>query len=157
MAREIERKFLVRSDDWRRDADAGVRYRQGYISTSPGRVVRVRAADARGWLTLKGMAEGIARDEFEYPIPVADAHEILDRLCRKPIIEKVRYHVAFGGHVWEVDVFEGANTGLVLAELELPSADTPFALPAWAGDEVSGDHRYSNAALVGNPYASWPK
>lgn len=157
MPQEIERKFLVRSDDWRRAADAGTRYRQGYLSTDAARIVRVRVAGERAWVTIKGSARGIARDEYEYPVPVADADAMLDRLCLHPLIEKVRYHVPFAGHVWEVDVFERDNAGLVVAEVELPAEDTPVELPPWAGAEVSDDPRYSNAALVERPYSTWDR
>lgn len=155
MPHEIERKFLVRSDDWRHAADGGERYRQGYLSTDAGRVVRVRAAGTKAWLTIKGSARGIVRDEYEYAIPIADADAMLDTLCRRPIIEKVRHRVPFAGHVWEVDVFEGENAGLVIAEVELPSEETVVELPAWVGAEVSDDRRYSNAALVEHPYSEW--
>lgn len=155
MAQEIERKFLVRDDTWRATADAGTRYRQGYLSTDPRRIVRVRVGGDKAFVTIKGLARGIARDEYEYPIPVADAESMLDALALRPLIEKVRHHVHHAGHRWEVDVFSGENAGLVVAEVELPSEGTPVDLPPWVGQEVSHDPRYSNAALVERPYSSW--
>ena len=157
MPQEIERKFLVRDDSWRAAADAGTRYRQGYLSTEPRRVVRVRLGGDRAFVTIKGITRGIARDEYEYPIPVADAETILDALAIRPLIEKTRHHVHHAGHLWEVDVFAGENAGLVVAEVELPSEDTPVDLPPWVGAEVSHDPRYSNAALVEKPYSSWSR
>ena len=155
MPQEIERKFLVGDDSWRAAADAGTRYRQGYLSTDPQRIVRVRVGGEKAFVTIKGIARGIARDEYEYPIPVADAEAMLDALALRPLIEKVRHHVRHAGHLWEVDVFAGDNAGLVVAEVELPSEDTPVELPPWVGAEVSHDPRYSNAALVERPYSKW--
>jgi len=154
MGTEIERKFLVRGDAWRSRAE-GEPYRQGYLSVDPERTVRVRVAGTRGDLTVKGKSAGLARDEFEVPLPLADAHELLDRLCLRPLIEKVRYRVEHEGHVWEVDEFAGENQGLVLAEVELASPDEAVELPAWAGQEVSDDPRYYNANLVHHPFGTW--
>jgi adenylate cyclase len=156
MAREIERKFLVDPAQWRPDPAQGTRYRQGYLSRDPARTVRVRIAGDHGFLTVKGLTKGIERLEFEYEIPRADAEAILDRLCPRPRIEKVRYRESFGGRVWEVDVFEGENAGLILAEVELDSADAQVALPPWAAREVSDDPRYFNSNLTEHPYSSWP-
>ncbi len=153
MAQEIERKFLVRGDGWRHGE--GERYRQGYLCSEPGRTVRVRVAGARGYLTVKGRTEGIARDEFEYPIPLDDAEAMLDRLCVPPLIDKTRHRVEHAGHSWEVDEFHGENEGLVLAEVELATADERPPLPAWVGEEVSQDPRYFNANLARRPYRSW--
>jgi len=155
MATEIERKFLVQRDAWRADTAAGVRYRQGYLASFPSPVVRVRVAGDRGYLTIKGPTSGISRMEFEYPIPLADAEAMLDALCAAPLIEKVRYRVPYAGHTWEVDAFEGANAGLLLAEVELPAADAPVELPPWVGREVSDDPRYFNANLAVHPFAEW--
>jgi len=154
MGREIERKFLVRGEGWREGA-AALFIRQGYLSTDPGRVVRARIAGDRAFITVKGVAEGAGRDEFEYPIPVADAEAILDRICLRPLIEKTRHRVSFGGRAWEVDVFEGENRGLVIAEVELEGEDEPVEVPEWAGEEGTGDWRYENASLVSNPYGRW--
>ena len=155
MAVEIERKFLVVNDSWRAMAAPGIRFRQGYLSTDPRCSVRVRTSADKAWLNIKGAAEGIRRREFEYEVPADDAHEILESLCVKPVIEKTRYVVEHQGHDWEVDVFEGENTGLVVAEIELADTDERFALPGWAGDEVSGDARYLNQRLVDHPYSRW--
>ena len=157
MAREIERKFLVNPDEWRPDAARGIRIRQGYLSTDPARVVRVRTAGDRAFLTIKGRTEGIERDEFEYAIAMADAERMLARLCLQPSIDKHRYRVPFGGRVWEIDVFGGANAGLIVAEIELTSADDHPPLPPWIGQEVSADPRYFNANLIAHPYQSWPR
>jgi adenylate cyclase len=154
MGREIERKFLVRNEGWRSDAP-GVRFRQGYLSTDPEREVRVRLAGDRAFLTIKGKAAGAARDEFEYPLPVAEAGGILESLCLRPLIEKTRFRIDHGGRTWEVDVFDGENRGLVLAEVELGSEDEEVALPEWAGEEVTDVRRYKNASLVARPYRSW--
>ena len=155
MGVEIERKLLVVDDSWRAAAAPGMRYRQGYLSTDPSCSVRVRTCADVAWLNIKGAANGIRRREFEYEIPAADAHEILEELCMKPVIEKTRYLVEHRGHTWEVDVFEGENAGLVVAEIELASADDEFALPDWVGEEVSGDTRYLNQRLVEHPYSRW--
>lgn len=155
MAIEIERKFLVRTDRWHPDPAQGSRYRQGYLSIGPDLVVRVRTVEGQGYLTVKGGTTGISRLEFEYPIPGADAETMLDRLCPAPLIDKTRYRVPFEGLTWEVDVFEGENAGLVLAEVELPAADTPVTPPPWVGEEVSEDPRYYNAYLARHPFKQW--
>ena len=151
---EIERKFLVSVEAWRETAE-GTRYRQGFLSTEPERTVRVRVAGPRGSITVKGKNVGARRAEFEYEIPVADAERMLDTLCQRPLIEKVRYTLAAGPHTWEIDVFEGSNAGLVVAEIELSSEDEAFEKPAWVGDEVTDDPRYFNSNLVANPYGTW--
>ena len=155
MGVEIERKFLVVDDSWRATATPGTRYRQGYLSTDPRCAVRVRTSADRAWLNIKGAAAGIRRREFEYEVPADDAHEILEALCVKPVIEKTRYNVEHAGHAWEVDIFEGENAGLVVAEIELTSTDEPFALPDWVGDEVTDDARFLNQRLVEHPYSRW--
>lgn len=155
MAKEIERKFLVRSDAWRADARPGVPYVQGYLATEPKATVRVRVAGDRGYLTVKGKATGATRDEFEYEVPEGDARQMLE-LCGARV-EKTRYLVPHRGHDWEVDVFGGENDGLVVAEIELRSETEEFARPAWAGEDVTSDHRYANASLSRQPYASWKK
>lgn len=157
MGVEIERKFLVVNDSWRETASPGMRYRQGYLSTDPGNSVRVRVCGDKAWLNIKSAVVGVARCEYEYRIPSADAHAILEELCVKPLIEKTRFIVEHDGLAWEIDVFEGDNAGLVVAELELDSAGDAFMLPAWAGEEVSGDVRYYNQRLVGHPYSKWAK
>ena len=154
---EIERKFLVNLDaGWCPDPARGVRIRQGYLSGDPARVVRVRIAGESATLTIKGPTFRLSRPEFEYPIPVADAAAMLDMLCEKPLIEKIRYTEWFAGHCWEVDLFEGANTGLVVAEVEVPTEETAISIPYWIGQEVSGEPRYFNSNLMQWPFASWP-
>ena len=157
MSTEIERKFLVLRDQWHEDPAQGTRYRQGYLSVDPDRVVRVRTEGDRAFLTIKGRTSGVARDEYEFAIPLADAEELLGRLCLRPLIEKVRHRIPYDGHRWEVDVFSGANEGLVVAELELRSANEPFTRPPWLGREVSADPRYFNANLVSHPFTEWSR
>ena len=154
MGQEIERKYLLKDDSWRLGAE-GVLYRQGYLSTEVERNVRVRTIGERAFLTIKGKGEGITRLEFEYQIPIADGEAILDRLCDRPLIEKLRYKIEHRGLVWEVDEFRGENAGLVVAEVELESEDQAFAVPAWVGEEVTADPRYLNANLVRRPYTTW--
>ncbi|WP_337868474.1 CYTH domain-containing protein [Meiothermus sp.] len=156
MGTETERKFLVKSLAWKKGA-VGTPYRQGYLCRQEERTVRVRIAGDEAHLTIKGQALGITRLEYEYPIPLAEARELLDRLCIKPLIEKTRYRVEFCGRVWEVDEFMGENRGLVVAEVELESPDQPLELPDWAGEEVTHDPRYLNANLVEHPFSRWPK
>lgn len=155
MAIEIERKFLVNSDRWREKADAGQHLAQGYLIGAREASVRVRIEDERANLNIKSATLGIYRQEYEYPIPLADAREMLDTLCEKPVIEKTRYHVKHAGHTWEVDVFEGDNAGLVVAEIELASETETFEQPDWLGEEVSADPRYYNVSLVKHPFKAW--
>ncbi|MDR9436924.1 MAG: CYTH domain-containing protein [Thiohalophilus sp.] len=155
MAIEIERKFLVTSDRWREQADAGQHLAQGYLIGAREASVRVRIEGERANLNIKSATLGIHRQEYEYPIPLADAREMLDTLCEKPVIEKTRYHVEHAGHTWEVDVFEGENAGLVVAEIELASESETFEQPDWLGEEVSADPRYYNVSLVKHPYKAW--
>jgi len=155
MAVEVERKFLVADMSWQKGA-TGLLYRQGYLCTDKKRTVRVRIAGEQGFLTVKGRTRGISRLEFEYSIPVADAVEMLERLCENSIIEKIRYRIPYKGHIWEVDVFLGANKGLVLAEIELEDEHEEFARPPWLGREVTGDVRFYNSFLSRTPYTSWP-
>ncbi|MDJ0982598.1 MAG: CYTH domain-containing protein [Kiloniellales bacterium] len=154
MAKEIERKFLVAGEDWRVMAQ-GTRYRQGYLSTVKERTVRVRTIDDKGFLTVKGVSVGATRSEYEYEIPAADADEMLDDLCEKPIIEKNRYKIPIGDVTWEVDEFLGVNDGLIVAEVELRTEDQSFPKPDWIGDEVTGDPRYFNANLIARPFSTW--
>jgi adenylate cyclase len=155
MAKEIERKFLVNGPAYREGAEA-VHYHQGYIPTLNGTTVRVRIAGEKAMITLKGRAVGFSRDEYEYAIPVADAEEMLARLCVPPTIEKVRYTLPWGhGRHWEVDEFMGDNAGLTVAEIEVGSEDEAFERPAWLGREVTGDPKYYNSALCRRPYSQW--
>ena len=153
MGKEIERKYLVRGEAWRKLAQ-GVRYRQGYLSTVKERTVRVRTVDDRGYLTVNGVTVGATRKEFEYDIPRADAASLLE-MCEQPLVEKVRYKIPFGGLTWEVDEFEGANQGLVVAECELSSEDQRIELPPWIGEEVTADPRYFNSNLIAHPFSKW--
>ncbi len=201
MGKEIERKFLVRSDQFKQEAVSATLYRQGYIPTTNGMTVRIRIAGEQGYVTLKNRCVGFTRSEFEYPIPLDDAKEMLELLCEKPQIEKHRYVVpasykGAGGDdashedglasckstqcegedglascksaspndnavrptlKWEVDVFHGDNEGLVMAEIEVPDEATQFDLPAWIGEEVTGNKKYNNSYLCRNPYKDWEK
>lgn len=173
MALEIERKFLPRSDAWRSAATQSTLFRQGYLTTPPGASdpagvkssVRVRVEGGRGLLNIKSARLGVQRHEYEYEIPLAEANEMLDTLCVGGIVEKTRHLVpctvpgngAGRALVWEVDEFHGANEGLIVAEIELDSADQTFELPEWVGAEVSDDPRYYNVALAATPYAAWPR
>lgn len=156
MAREIERKYLVRGGEWRGLA-AGAPFRQGYLSTHEDRSVRVRVVGDRGYLTIKGRSRGAVRSEFEYEVPLADAQAMLDELCARPLIEKTRYRVPIAGLVWEIDEFAGDNAGLVVAEVELPDEGREVTKPDWVGEEVTDDPRYYNANLVANPFSTWRK
>lgn len=153
MATEIERKFLVTGNQWRSLA-TGKRYCQGYIASGL-RTVRVRVVGETGYLTIKGPTNGIARAEYEYPIPVNEAVEILHTLCEPPLIEKIRYRLELAGVLWEIDEFEGDNQGLILAEVELTHAEQAIALPEWIGQEVSDDPRYFNVNLAQHPFRQW--
>lgn len=155
MAIEIERKFLVTGDGWRAASDTGTRYVQGYIVGSRDASVRIRVQGDEAFLNIKSATLGVWRMEFEYPIPLADAEEMLKSLCEKPLIEKTRYFLRQGAHEWEIDVFAGDNAGLVVAEIELGDEDEDFARPAWLGEEVSHDARYYNVSLVKHPYKDW--
>jgi adenylate cyclase len=152
MGLEIERKFLVRGVDWRNDT--GVLYQQGYLNRDSDRTVRVRIAGDVAFLTIKGKNRGATRVEFEYPIPLADAQELL-AMCDGPLVEKTRFIVLHEGHRWEVDEFTGDNAGLVVAEIELHAEDEVFTAPAWLGEEVTHDPRYFNSRLSTHPFKNW--
>ena len=153
MGMEIERRFLVNSDEWRKLGDAR-EYRQGYLSVDPMRTVRVRVVGDQAWLTLKAKITDTSRHEFEYSIPRLDAQTILDAMCPMQV-EKNRTRLQFAGNLWEVYEFSGANAGLVLAEIELPGEDTAFDKPEWLGEEVTADSRFTNAYLADHPYSTW--
>jgi CYTH domain-containing protein len=155
MAEEIERKFLVAGDEWRRLAVSSQMLRQGYLSTVKERTVRVRIVDDEGFLTVKGITVGTTRAEFEYPIPGDDAAAMLDDLCERPLVEKTRHIVEHEGLTWEVDEFAGVNEGLIVAEVELERSDQEVPLPPWIGAEVTDDPRYFNANLIAHPYSEW--
>jgi len=153
MALEIERKFLVEEGVWRNVQ--GTKYRQGYLNSFKERTVRVRIIDDKGYLTVKGLSRGAVRVEYEYEIPGADAEAMLNDLCEKPLIEKMRYKIEFQGLLWEVDEFFGENQGLLIAEVELESEDQTFIKPEWVGEEVTDDPKYFNANLIHHPYSKW--
>lgn len=154
MGLEIERKFLVEGDGWRRESAVSI-FRQGYLSTVKERTVRVREVDDTAFVTIKGITVGATRLEFEYAIPVGDARELLDELCERPLIEKTRHVVEHGNHTWEIDEFTGANQGLIVAEVELDEAEETIDLPPWIGAEVTDDPRYFNSNLIAHPYRTW--
>lgn len=155
MATEIEYKFLICNERWRSQVDRSVRMRQGYLTSDTRCSVRVRVADNQGFLNVKSGTLGIQRSEYEYPIPLAEAEEILDTLCERPLLEKIRHYVRFGEHLWEIDEFAGDNAGLIVAEVELDHPDEPFARPDWLGEDVSHDIRYYNSQLARHPYRTW--
>lgn len=161
MATETERKFLVVGDAWRIGENGtnrvGTHYKQGYLVSSKERTVRVRIAGDTGYLTIKGPApEGmLGKPEYEYEIPLTDAEELFSTLCLPEKIEKTRYKIPFGSHVWEVDVFHGTNEGLVMAEVELQSEHEQPEIPDWIGQEVSDDSRYYNGRLAKEPFSTW--
>jgi adenylate cyclase len=154
MGVEIERKFLVQPG-WKPQSQ-GIAYMQGYLyAGGSGPAVRVRIGGNMAFLTIKGPAEGLARLEFEYAIPLEDARHMLQSLAGDRVIEKTRYLVEHQGHTWEVDVFGGRNSGLVVAEVEIVHPDEPVVVPDWVAREVSHDHRYSNAYLCMHPWLEW--
>ncbi len=153
MATEIERKFLVQGTPW--TSLTGIEMIQGYLHATAEWALRIRIAGETAWLTFKGAsADGMSRPEFEYPLPVADAREMLE-LWGGALVHKTRYRIPHEGHTWEVDVFHGENDGLVLAEVELRSTDEDVTLPPWSGTEVTGLERYYNAYLAAHPYQTW--
>jgi adenylate cyclase len=153
---EIERKFLLCSDAWRNQARSRVLMRQGYLSSGNRCSIRARIGGDSAWLNLKAKRSGMTRLEYEYPIPVEEANEILDELCEGPLIEKYRHEVVLGAHVWEIDEFLGSNAGLIVAEIELDSETESFERPSWLGDEVTTDERYYNFNLAKHPFTLWP-
>jgi adenylate cyclase len=155
MAHEIEHKFLVRDDSWRKEVYRSVPMQQGYLVSDKTCSVRIRIAGATAHLNIKSGTLGVSRSEYEYEIPLADARELLDQLCRQPLLEKTRHCVRYGNHVWEVDVFDGDNAGLVVAEVELETLGEAFERPLWLGEEVSHDPRYYNSQLAMHPYKDW--
>jgi adenylate cyclase len=152
--KEIERKFLVRGDGWRKNA-RGTFCRQGYLVACDDHVVRVRVLGEKAYLTVKGRKAGLSCPEYEYPLPLADAQDMLERICLRPFIEKIRYTLDFSGVFWEIDEFEGENKGLVVAEVELEQEHQAIELPAWVGREVSYDPKYWNVNLIKYPYCRW--
>jgi adenylate cyclase len=155
MALEIEHKFLLLNEDWRLEVKHAVHYKQGYLSSNPLSSVRVRISASQAWLNIKSATIGNHRQEFEYAIPLSDAHSLLDDLCVKPLVEKVRHFVYRDPHIWEIDEFLGDNAGLLVAEIELKQIDETFPKPTWLGEEVTSDVRYYNNNLSRLPYKDW--
>lgn len=155
MATEIERKFTIKNDHWRTEVNKSQRYVQGYLAGNERASIRVRIAGDKANINIKSATLGIFRQEYEYAIPLDDAQTMLDDLCEKPVIDKVRHFVSFAGKTWEIDEFSGENQGLIVAEIELNEIDESFELPAWAGEDVSHDKRYYNVSLVKHPYKNW--
>lgn len=154
MAMEIEKKYLVLNNQYKSSA-ASALFRQGYLSVDLERSVRVRIYNGKGFLTVKGKTKSCSREEYEYEIPIEDAQRMLENLCIRPIIEKVRYFLTFEGRKWVIDEFSGVNEGLVIAEIELESEQQTFKKPEWVGLEITSDYRYFNSNLVEKPYQSW--
>ena len=156
MAVEIERKFLVKNDDFKLEAKRIHKIRQGYLNSNKNRAVRVRVWDEIGYLTIKGKSNtsGTSRFEWEKEIPIAEAEQLL-LLCEPSVLEKKRYIIEHGNHTFEVDVFLGINDGLIVAEIELQDEDEPFSKPNWLGKEVTGDPKFYNASLSKTPYSEW--
>ncbi len=156
MAKEIERKFLVKNDDFKECVRQSQKIVQGYLSSVPERAVRVRIKGDKGFLTVKGIGNesGMSRFEWEKEISVDDAKDLL-KICEPGIIDKTRYIVQYKGYVYEIDEFYGDNDGLIVAEIELESEDDIFEKPEWLGEEVTGDVKYYNAMLMKNPYKNW--
>lgn len=154
MGQEIEKKYLLLNDDWRK-LGKGKSYCQGYLSSEKGRTVRIRTINTLGIITIKGLSKNGIRPEYEYEIPFEDAKEMLSNLCLQPLIRKTRYKIPWENFIWEVDEFEGDNMGLIFAEIELEYPGQKFPKPPWIGQDVTDDRRYYNANLVAHPYKMW--
>ena len=159
MALEIERKYLVDLNAIKAlgngELENGMSIKQGYITTIDHTAVRIRVIDEAAYLTLKGKNDGMTRTEFEYEIPPHEAEAIIDTLCHGPVIDKTRYHLNHGDHLWELDIFHGDNHGLVVAEIELDHEEEDFLQPDWVIAEVTGDAKYYNSSLLSNPFKMW--
>ena len=155
MSLEIERKYRVTNNSYQAQSSQCTYYKQGYLSVDKHRTIRIRIVGDEAFITIKGATEGCTRKEFEYPIPVADATEMLDSLSLPGIIEKKRYRYPYEGHLWEIDEFLGENEGLVVAEIELESESESFPIPPFIGVEVTGEPRYYNSNLAVKPYNQW--
>ena len=155
MGTEIERKFTLKNEDWREEVTNSQRYVQGYLAGNERTSVRVRIAGEKANINIKSATLGIFRQEYEYSIPLEDAQKMLDDLCEKPVIDKIRHLVTFENKLWEIDEFSGENQGLIVAEIELNDIDEKFELPQWANEDVSHDKRYYNVCLVTHPYKDW--
>jgi adenylate cyclase len=155
MGVEIERKFLVDHDRWKQlQKPQGLIIRQGYMLKDAAKTIRIRVKDDLSYITIKGKTEGISRSEYEYAIPLKDGNELLAAFC-DAVVDKVRYCINFAGKLWEVDVFNGDNEGLIVAEIELDHDQEAFELPDWVATEVTDDSRYYNSNLSVNPYKNW--
>jgi len=154
MAKEIERKFLVKNENWKQGTK-NVYICQAYLFKSENKQVRIRLLDDEAFIAVKSSKDGIIRQEYEYKIPKDDANEIIMNLCEKPYIEKYRYYYHYMGYLWEIDEFLGDNKGLIVAEIELENENKVFEKPDWVGEEVTHDKRYYNSNLVSNPYKNW--
>lgn len=157
MPHEIERKFLVNHERWNQlSKSEGKKYRQGYLVVEDEKVIRVRRTPEKGFITIKGKSVGITRAEYEYEIPAEEAEELISKFANS-IISKTRYNIEVSGKVWEVDVFEGDNEGLIVAEIELKYEDEAFVRPDWIGEEVTDQERYYNSRLAVEPFTQWHK
>lgn len=154
MPLEIERKFLINLDQIELPNN-GLNIKQAYINTTSNTTVRVRVVNDKAYLTLKGENREAVRSEFEYEIPLAEAKDIMGELCARPLIEKVRYKILFGSHIWEIDIFSGDNNGLCIAEVEMQSEDEYLEMPGWIVQEVTGQQRFYNSQLIKTPYKQW--
>ena len=155
MAIEIEHKFLLCNDDWRNEIARSVEYKQGYLSSQATSSIRIRISDKNAWLNIKSATIGSFRQEYEYEIPIQDANEIMNTLCKKPIIEKTRHIVIRDANTWEIDEFHGVNQGLIVAEIELTAIGESFERPYWLGKEVTSELRYYNNNLTTYPFSEW--
>ena len=153
---EIERKFLVQSQEYRKEAVSSIKITQGFLNTDPERTIRVRIQGEHGYLTIKGISNtsGTMRQEWEFEIELEQARQLL-QLCESTAIEKIRYLINCGSHMFEVDEFQGVNEGLVIAEVELEFEDEEYCRPSWLGKEVTGDIKYYNAQLSITPFKQW--
>ena len=156
MGLEIERKFLLKNNSWKKEIKETIFIRQGYLNSKVERTVRIRIQGEQGVLTIKGKNQNVTRKEFEYQIPLDDALHLIS-MCEKPIIEKTRFLISSNRCTWEIDVFNGENKGLVIAEIELSSEKESFDIPNWLGKEVSSESKYYNSSLITNPYSKWKK
>ncbi len=154
MGIEIERKFLIKNEEWKNAIDEKIELKQGYLNSIPERTVRVRIKGDKGYLTIKGKSKGASRAEYEYEIPLIDARELIG-LCEKPVIEKIRFIVKENNKIWEIDVFDGENKGLIVAEVELENENDAIQLPNWIGKEVTQEPKYYNSNLVKHPFCKW--
>jgi len=157
MGVEIERKFLLRNENWRAAVTKSIPFKQGYLTNEEDFTTRIRREGDKSKLTIKYGTSGISRKEFEYDIPLVDAECFFEDRIGDTVIEKTRHYVEFSGKTWEIDEFYGLNQGLIVAEIELDSEAEEFIKPEWVGEEVSDDERYRNSVLLNNPYINWSK